>query len=147
MSFFCLDFSIYLPVYYPLKHSAMSKRSWVVGKEGEVGFRDMPAFVFKNGGVSENIEVPEEIEGRRGIVEETKLLEKVIGRDAFLRLKGDSPDFLRGSACLWAVGTQVLLPGRTPENSGHRCMRLVGVLCLSRGARASAGVPQRSHWI
>lgn len=124
----------------------MSKRSWVGRKEGEVAFRDTPAFVFKNGGASENIEVPEEVEGRRGIVEEAKLLE-VIGRDAFFRLKGDSLDFLRGSACLWAVGTQVLLPGRTPENSGHRCMRLVGVLCLSRRARASVGVCQRSHWI
>ena len=69
----------------------------MVRKEGEVAFRDMPAFVFTNGSLSENIEVPEELEGRTGIVEETKL-EKVTGRKAFLWLKGDSPDLLRDSA-------------------------------------------------
>ena len=77
----------------------------MVRKEGEVAFRDTPAFVFTNGSLSENIEVPEELEGRPGIVEETKLLEKVTGRKAFLWLKGDSPDLLRVSACIWADPT------------------------------------------
>lgn len=56
----------------------------MVRKEGEVAFRNTPAFVFTNGSLSENIEVPEELEGRTGIVEETKSLEKVTGRKAFL---------------------------------------------------------------
>lgn len=55
----------------------------MVRKE-EVAFRDTPGFVFTNGSLAENIEVPEELEGRTGIVEETKLLEKVTGRKAFL---------------------------------------------------------------
>lgn len=56
----------------------------MVRKEGEVAFRNTPAFVFTNGSLSENIAVPEELEGRTGIVEETKSLEKVTGRKAFL---------------------------------------------------------------
>lgn len=46
------------------------------------------------------MEVQEVVEERRGIVEETKWLEKSRGREDFLRLKGDSPDSLRGSTCL-----------------------------------------------
>ena len=56
----------------------------MVRKQGKVAFRDTRAFVFTNGSLSENIQVPEELEGRTGTVEETKLLEKVTGRKAFL---------------------------------------------------------------
>lgn len=44
----------------------------MVGQEGEVARRGSPASVFKNPSLSESIEVPEEVEERIGIVEETK---------------------------------------------------------------------------
>lgn len=40
--------------------------------EGEAACRNSPSFVSKNESLSENIEVPGEVEERRGIVEETK---------------------------------------------------------------------------
>lgn len=85
----------------------------MVGKEGEVACRDSPIFVVKNESLSENIEVPEEAEREKN--RETKWLEKSKRKGGFPQTKRRSPDSLRGSACLWTAGPQVLLPGRSRE--------------------------------
>ena len=56
----------------------------MVRREEEVACRDSPNFVFKNRSPSENIEVREKVEERRGMVDKTKRLEKARGREAFL---------------------------------------------------------------
>lgn len=57
----------------------------MVGEEWGRAGRDSLAFDFTDRRLSEDIEVPEEVEERRGIVEETKWLEKARGRVAFSR--------------------------------------------------------------
>lgn len=60
-------------------------------------------------------------------MEEIRWLEKARVSEAFFLLKGEFPNFLRRSACLWAAETQVLLPGKALKNNGYIWQVLVGV--------------------